>query len=174
MKIRIIENQDDAFQAKRAVSELDLLLTPGGGFNNGDIIKALENSEFYGSYVSNMRNDKKEIEKALISHFGPNLPTHKKPLEKKQGFLFPSKTKQAVDNFIRTFDSKPNLLTYEVLNGKILFPTGKNTSKQNTQKVLKTVLDNAGIEYFLNEFEDLREFIKPLQEISRLKKLAGL
>lgn len=165
----LYENDD---VSKRYADELDYQLIPLDGSTVQDVVDALDNSDFYGSYVSNMRN-KKEIEAALIKHFGPNLPTHKRPLEKKQGFPFPVKSKTAIDDFIKQFNSKPNLLTYEVGSDSIIFPTSKNTSKQNTKKLLQTVLGNANINYKLKETESLGEIRKNIREALELKKLSG-
>lgn len=167
----IKENEEGG---KRYEDVLDQKLTPID-CTVEDVVTALENGDFYGSYISNMRN-KKEIEAGLIKHFGPNLPTHKKPLEKAQGFPFPPKTKQGVDDFIKSFNSKPNLLTYDVNsdNNNILFPTNKNTSKQNTKKILSTVLGNAGLKYKLQDIESLGELRQQIKEAIRLKKIAGL
>lgn len=165
-KFKIVENNDDQQTSFR--SELDLIVTP---LDNSvdEVINALENVDNYGVYVSNMRN-KREIELALIKHFGPTLPTKKRPLEKAQGFPFPVKSKQAIDDFIKSFNSKPNLLTYEVDGNNLIFPTDKNTSKNTTKNIIKQVLDTAGIKYKIKDFEDLRESI----EKNRMAKLAGL
>lgn len=158
MKIRIIENEDPLGGNKREVAELDLVLTPKEGVQMEDIISALENPNNYGKYISNMRN-KKEIEAGLIKKFGPNLPTHKRPLEKKQGFPFPPKTKQGVDDFIRSFNSKPNIVTYEEDGkGRLIFPTSKNSSKVNTTNVIKQVMNTAKIPYTLKDEELLKEY----------------
>ncbi len=163
----MIENIED--QSPRESAKLDLILTPQGA-SVEDVISALENRDNYGEYLINTRN-KKEVEAAIIKHFGPNLPTHKKPLEKKQGFPFPPKTRQAMEDLIKGFDGKPNLLKYDIYGGdKLLFPTDKNTSQVNTAKILQTVLNNAGIKFKLEKFEDLKEHV----QISRMKILAGL
>ncbi len=160
---------EDLEQGSGERAKLDLILTPQGATTE-DVIAALGNRDNYGEYLINTRN-KKEVEAAIIKHFGPNLPTHKRPLEKKQGFPFPPKTRQAMEDLIKSFDGKPNLLTYDIYGGdKLLFPTDKNTSQITTAKILKTVLDNAGIKFKLEKFEDLKEHA----QLSRMKKLAGL
>lgn len=171
MKYKITENEDTSFNRGHSRSELDLLLTPLEGKTVDDVVKALENRDYYGEYLISTRN-KRQVEDAITRHFGPNLPTLKRPLEKKQGFPFPPKTKQAMEDLIRSFDSKPDLLTYEVNREKnnILFPTDKNNSQVTTTNILKTVLGNAGIKYRLDRFEDLREH----RQISRMQQLAGI
>jgi len=168
MKFRIIENIEDS--TPRETATLDLLLTPLEGNTVEDVISALGNRDYYGEYLINTRN-KKEVEQAIIKHFGPNLPTHKRPLEKKQGFPFPPKTREAMEALIKSFEGKPNLLTYEITkDGKVLFPTSKNTSQITTANILKTVLGNAGIKYKLEKYENLAEH----RQVSRMKELAGL
>jgi len=155
MKFKIVEN--DSPSTPREMAELDYLLKPLDGFTKEDIIKALENRDNYGEFLINTRN-KKEVEAAIIKHFGPNLPTHKRPLEKKQGFPFPPKTRQAMEDLVKSFDGKPNLLTYEVKEEGILFPTSKNNSQITTEKIIKTVLGNAGIKYKLEKYENIKEY----------------
>jgi len=130
MKYKITENEDTSLNRGHSRSELDLLLTPLEGKTVDDVVKALEDRDYYGEYLISTRN-KRQVEDAITRHFGPNLPTLKRPLEKKQGFPFPPKTKQAMEDLIRSFDSKPDLLTYEVNREKnnILFPTDKNNSQ---------------------------------------------
>lgn len=172
--MNINENTEDtSAQRGHSRSELDLLLTPESK-NPEDIIAALSDRNNYGEYLINTRN-KKEVENAIIKHFGPNLPTLKKPLEKKQGFPFPPKTRQSMEDLIKSFEGKPNLLTYEPYGeNQLLFPTDKNNSQVTTSNILKTVLGNAGIKYKLDKFENLKEYSKPINEIKRLQKLAGI
>jgi hypothetical protein len=160
---------EDLVQGPGERAKLDLILTPQNA-SVEDVIAALGNRDNYGEYLINTRN-KKEVEAAIIKHFGPNLPTLKKPLEKKQGFPFPPKTRQAMEDLIKGFEGKPNLVTYDIYGGdKLLFPTDKNNSQVTTANILKTVLGNAGIKYKLDKFEDLKEHV----QIDRMKKLAGL
>ena len=76
-----------------------------------------------------------------------------------------------MEDLIKGFDGKPNLLTYDIYGGdKLLFPTDKNVSQVNTANILKTVLGNAGIKFKLEKFEDLKEHL----QVNRMKRLAGL
>lgn len=171
MKFKIVENDTPSSPREEAI--LDLILTPIDSTRD-DVISALKNRDYYGEYLINTRN-KKEVEAAIIKHFGPNLPTHKKPLEKKQGFPFPPKTRQAMEDLIKSFEGNPNLLTYENYGeNQLLFPTAKNNSQVTTTNILKTVLGNAGIKYKLEKFENLKEYSKPLNEVKRMQQLAGL
>lgn len=175
MKFRIIENQEDTSSNRgHSRGELDLLLIPQEGATSLDVEKALENRDLYGQYLANIR-DKASVAKAVEDHFGPTLPTKKKPLEKLRGEPFPPKTRQAMDDFLKTMEGKPNLLTYEIRkDGSLLFPTEKNHSQLATANILKQVLGSAGIKYKLDKFENLSEYSKPLQEVKRMQKLAGL
>ena len=162
--------ENDEVKSYREV--FDYQLIPGDGSTIEDVIAAFDNRELYGAYLTNMRN-KREVEDAITKYFGPNLPTKKKPLEKAQGFPFPPKTKQAVDDLIRSFEGKPNLLTYEQDGNSLIFPSSKNSSQQNTVKVVKTVMDNAGIKYKLNQIESLGE-IRSQFELNRMQRIAGI
>lgn len=174
MKIKIIENQEDSSSNRgHSRGELDYLLTPKEGKTIEDVISALENRDYYGSYLVNTR-DKASVNKAIEDYFGPTLPTKRKPLEKLRGEPFPIKTKQAMDDLLKNMEGKPNLLTYEVRGDKLLFPKDKNHSQLATANILKQVLGAAGIDYKLEKFEDLAEYSKPLNEVKRLQKLAGL
>lgn len=96
-------------------------------------------------------------------------------MKKKQGFPFPPKTRQAMEDLIKSFDGKPNLLTYEPYGeNQLLFPTDKNNSQVTTANILKTVLGNAGVKYKMEKFENLKEYSKPLNEVVRMQKLAGI
>lgn len=176
MKIRITENQEDTSGNRgHSRSELDLLLTPKNGSTVEEIEQALNNRDFYGPYLINIR-DKMSVNKAIEDHFGPTLPIKKRSLEKERGVPFPPKTKQAMDDFIKNLGGdKPGILTWEIKpNGTIIFPSKKNESQQKTSNVLKQVLGAAGIKYKLEHFENLAEYSKSLQEVKRMQTLAGL
>jgi len=141
---------------KRVAFASDLVVTPEG--NVKDAIAAFEDIDNYGIYVSRMRN-KKEIDAAVEKHFGP--PGFKrKTLEKERGKPFPIKTKQAVDDFIKSILSKPSLLKYKVEGNSIIFPQASNPGKEETKKVIQTVLDNAKIKFSLSKKENIKEIIR--------------
>jgi hypothetical protein len=108
-----------------------------------------------------------DVNKAIEAHFGPSQPFTKKKLEKERGKPFPIKTKQAVDSFIKTLTSKPNLLNWIVKDTELIFPNSKNPTKKVTQNIIDTVMNNAGIEYNLTDKEtidenSLKELIKEI------------
>jgi hypothetical protein len=145
---------DDATFSIGKVS-YDLVLTPKD-VSVDDVISALENIDNYGRYASNIRNtatNKATINKAIEDYFGPNTPAKKKQLEKQRGVPFPPKTKQAIDDFVKQFSSKPQLLTYNISGNSLVFPQNQNPTKDLTKKIINTVLTNVSIDYKLTEKE---------------------
>ena len=122
-----------------------------------DAIAALENIENYGIYATNIRNAKGDIEKAVIDHFGPNSPATKRRLERERGKPFPPKTRAAMDDFIKTLNTKPNLLKWKVVGDTLVFPSKNNPSKKVVEKIIDTVMTNADIVYHMEDVEDLNE-----------------
>lgn len=154
-KFRIVENDyENGLGNVRA--ELDLKLTPVGA-NVKDVVTALNNPDHYGKYLSNLRS-KKEVEDAIIAHFGPSHPIKRKAAEKERGEKFPVKTKQAIDDLVRSLSSKTDILKYDVDGDTLIFPSKKNQSQQSTKNILKQVLGSAGIKYKLTNVEDFREY----------------
>jgi hypothetical protein len=164
-KYKLTEQEMDGDNARQQTS-YDLVLTPTT-LSTEEVIKALENIDNYGAYVSNLRNSTMDVNKAIEAHFGPSQPFTKKKLEKERGKPFPIKTKQAVDSFIKTLTSKPNLLNWIVKDTELIFPNSKNPTKKVTQNIIDTVMNNAGIEYNLTDKEtidenSLKELIKEI------------
>ena len=135
--------------------DYDIFLTPKGK-SLDDVIKALKDIENYGTYVSNMRS-KASVEDAIVKHFGPTVPVKKKQLEKEMGKPFPMKTKQAIDDLVKSLTSRPTLLSYHKEGDELVFPKNSNPSKDLTKKIIKVVLGNAGIGYSLKDKENLGE-----------------
>jgi hypothetical protein len=159
MAYRLRENEEDA--QSRLALDFDIILTPKTSVE--DAVKALEDIDNYGAYISNMRN-KASIEKAIEMHFG-NMddegkkisPAKKASIEKQRGEKFPVKTKQAIDDLVKSLTSKPNLLNYTVKDNTLVFPKGKNPSKDVTKKIIKTVMNNADIAFSVKEKESVSE-----------------
>ena len=149
-----VETDDDAtFSVGKA--SYDLTVTPEGTTAEKTAL-AFDNIDNYGIYASNIRNtatNKATINKAIEDHFGPSIPTKKKSLEKQRGVPFPPKTKQALDDFVKQFTSKPQLVKFNVGGNSLVFPQKDNPTKDLTKKIIKTVLDNAGIKYKISEKE---------------------
>ena len=95
------------------------------------------------------------LNSVIENHFGPVSPAKKKQLEKFRGELFPIKTKKSIDDLIRSIKLTPNLLYYEIKNDEIIFDSEKNPSKQLTERIIKTIMNNAGIEYSLKRVEKI-------------------
>lgn len=135
--------------------------------------EAFENKDNYGIYTANMRS-KKVTQADIDAYFGPAHRATKMKLEKERGEPFPIRTKQAMDDFIKSKIERPNLVKYRVEGDLLVFPKEKNPSKDATMKIIKTVLDSAGIKYKIKEKESftesqLRAMIKE-QIIKQLKK----
>lgn len=130
----------------------NLVLTPNI-VTVDEVVKALENIDNYGAYISNLRNTGVNVNKEVEAHFGPSQRFTKLKLEKERGKPFPPKTKQAIDDFIKTLNSKPNLLNWKVEGDTIIFPPDKNPTKKVTQNIIDTVLGNANIDYNISEKE---------------------
>ena len=154
--VRLMENEGDEETASSGLkATYNLVVTPIDK-STDDIIAALDNIDNYGIYASNIRNtatNKATINKALEDHFGPSIPAKKKALEKQRGVPFPPKTKQAIDDFVKQFASKPQLLKPTVVGNTVVFYQNENPTKDLTKKILQVVLTNAEIEYKTSEKE---------------------
>ena len=148
----IREQEEDPGKFSSVHAEYDISLTPIEATTD-DVIKALSNIDNYGKYISNLRNTTNNLQKDLDIHFGPNIPSKRKFIEKQTGVLFPIKTKQAIDDFVRSKTSKPNLLKYVVKDGNLIFPQQGNPTKEVTKNIIKTVLGNVGINYKVRDVE---------------------
>jgi hypothetical protein len=154
-KYKLKEQDGDETSSSREQVSYDIVLTPKG-ISVEDTVKALETLDNYGMYVSNMRN-KSSIQKALETHFGPVIPAKRKKMERDQGFLFPVKTKTAIDDFVKSLTSKPTLLKYKVKDDTIVFPKSGNAVKDLTKKIIDTVMKSAKIDYSLADKESVDE-----------------
>jgi hypothetical protein len=174
-KLTIKENEETGGSGRLTIKK-DITLTPLGSSTVQDVVNALEKIDNYGTYISNARNTKPDIEKALTDHFGPNQIHVKKKLEKERGKPFPVKTKAAIDAFIKTLSDKPSLLQWKVAKNTLIFPSTGNPTKEMTEKIIKTVMNNAGLDYNLGETaseesmneSQLRKVIK--EQINKLFK----
>lgn len=146
---------EEVSPSSREQVNYDLVLTPKTA-EVEEVVKALETLDNYGMYVSNMRN-KSSIQKAIEDHFGPVIPAKRKQIEKQRGAPFPVKTKQAIDDFVKSLTSKPTLLKYKVKDNTIIFPKGINPVKDLTKKIVDVVMKNAKIDYSIAEKEAVDE-----------------
>jgi hypothetical protein len=157
-KYRLLEKEETSTNGENANDKISYSLVLSSiSLSADEVVKALENIDNYGSYVSNLRNSTADVNKAVENHFGPSQPWVKKAKEKERGKPFPPKTKQAVDDFIKSLKSKPSLLNWTVKGEEIYFPASKNPSKQVTKNIIDTVMKNANIDYDLEEKESMNE-----------------
>jgi len=162
-KYRLVENEEpttpdgeETGGSSKEKIEYELVLTPLV-VSTDEVVKALEDVNNYGAYTSNLRNTRANVEKAVEDHFGPSQRFEKLKKEKERGKPFPIKTKQAIDTFIRTLSSKPNLLKWEIVGDTLVFSAKSNPSGKVTKNIIKTVMDKAGIDYDLESKESMSE-----------------
>lgn len=154
-RYKLVEQEEDGDNSRQQAA-YDLVLTPTA-LSAEEVVKALEDINNYGAYVSNLRNSTSDVNKAVEAHFGPSQPWAKKAKEKENGKPFPPKTKQALDDFIKTLKSKPSLLNWTIKGEELYFPANKNPSKQVTKNIINTVMKTAGIDYDIEEKETMNE-----------------
>jgi len=152
----ISEDEEEQGPGSWIAADKDLVLLPKDPSTIEDAIKALENKDNYGIYLSNIRSGK-VTPKNMEDFFGPTSPAAKKKIEKDTGIAFPIKTKAAIDDFIKSRAGKPNLVYYEVVGNTLMFPNSKNTSKGRTQSIVSTIMDNAGVKYEIKQKESFGE-----------------
>lgn len=150
-KLRENESEDGSV-VNRLATNYAVVLTP----TDADVTKteaALNNIDYYGMYVSNLRNTKINMQSALEKEFGPSIPSKKKALEKINKKPFPPKTKQAIDDFIKAQNPGINLLKWIVKGDEIIFPKDGNPAKEVIKNIVKVVMGNAKINYKISEKE---------------------
>jgi len=173
-KYRLVEQEEGGEETSSGNKEkavYDLVLTPLAS-SVQDAVSALEKIDNYGAYVSNIRNTKLDIEQAVINHFGPNQPFAKKKAEKEKGKPFPVKTKAAIDAFIKTLSTKPSVLKWKIVDDTLVFPSVNNPTKKVIEKIISTVMDNAGLDYDLENKESVSESKKMIKENSLSNKIS--
>ena len=152
----IFEDEEEQGPGSWIAADKDIVLTPEAPSTVEDAVKALENKDNYGIYLSNIRTGKL-TPKDMEEFFGPSSPRAKQKIEKDTGIMFPIKTKTAIDDFIKSRAGKPNLVQYEVVDDTLIFPNSKNNSKGRTQSIVSTVMKNAGVRYTIKQKESFIE-----------------
>ena len=148
-KYKLRENDEEGKSSRLIVDNNVTIITP----DTEAAIAALKNIDNYGIYITSMRNQP-HVNKAMEIYFG-NMdangkkisPATKSSIEKQRGEKFPVKTKQAIDDFVKSLTSTPTLLSYDVKDDKIVFPKDKNPSIETTKKIIKTVMDTAKVNF---------------------------
>lgn len=141
--MRFYENEET--NTDYIMFDRDVVLTMKYPYTAEDAITALDNKDNYGRYISTMRSSK-VTEKDLDEFFGPRSPRVKAAREKELGKKFPIRTAQAIQDYINSRVSKPNLVQYEVQGDTLVFPKEKNQTRGAVMNIVKTVLENAGID----------------------------
>jgi hypothetical protein len=148
-KYKLRENDEEGKSSRLIVDNNVTIITP----DTEAAIAALKNIDNYGIYITSMRNQP-HVNKAMEIYFG-NMdangkkisPATKGSIEKQRGEKFPTKTKDAMDTFVKSLTSKTSLLNYDVKGDKIIFPKDKNPSIETTKKIVKTVMNNAKVDF---------------------------
>ena len=149
--VKLMENEEDG-RSGRAMVKSDIVVIPKGESTLENIITALEDSDNYGMYLSNLRNVNKFIQDEFTKHFGT-------PAQRRTG-KFPIYTKDSEMAFLKDLfkdETKINTQTRKVILSKILnynikdnkvtvIPTKENP-KAAIKSKLDTILGNAGINF---------------------------
>jgi hypothetical protein len=139
-------------RAGRAIVKSDITVTPKGESTLKDIISALENSDNYGIYLSNLRNVNKFIQDEFTKHFGT-------PAQRRTG-KFPTYTKDSEMSFLKNLfkdETKINtqtrkvilskILNYNIKDNKIVITPTKENPKAAIKSKLDTILGNANVNF---------------------------
>ena len=153
--MKFIKEDDDERPSGHFANTYNIVVVPAGATAE-EAAKAFEDINNYGIYATNMRSSK-VTQADIDAYFGPSHRPTKMKMEKERGEPFPIRTKQAMDDFIKARAGKPNLVKFEIQGKTLVFPADKNPTKDATVKIIKTVLDSAGIAYRLQEKETFTE-----------------
>ena len=153
--MKFIKEEEEEKPSGWFAADYDIVVEPMG-VSAQEAAKAFEDKNNYGIYTANMRSNK-VTQADIDAHFGPTHRATKMKLEKERGEPFPIRTRQAIDDFIKSRIEKPNLVKYQIEDNLLVFPKEKNPSKDATVKIIKTVLDSAGIKHKVKEKESFTE-----------------
>lgn len=164
---KLYENEDEDLYL---LMDRDLVLRVKPPGTIDDVIKALEDKNNYGRYVSTMRSAKVS-DKDVEAYFGPRSIRVREKNEadryekfmkanpdstmsfqdwKKEGPVgtelgpYPVRTKDSYDAFVTQFITKPNLLVYYPTENKdgLIFPKSQNKGRNEIKNIVMTVLSN--------------------------------
>ena len=151
--VKLMENEEDG-RSGRVIIKSDITITPKGENTLEDIISALENSDNYGIYLSNLRNINKFIQDEFTKHFGT-------PAQRRTG-RFPIYTKDSEMAFLKDLfkdETKINaqtrkvilskILNYNIKDDKIIITPTKENPKAAIKSKLDTILGNAGVDFLI-------------------------
>jgi hypothetical protein len=136
----------------RAMVKSDIVIIPKGKSTITDLVTALEDSDNYGIYLSNLRNVNKFIQDEFTKHFGT-------PAQRRTG-KFPIYTSDSAMNWLKDLfkdetkiDAKTKkvilskILNYNINGDKIVITPTKENPKAAIKSKLDTILGNAGVNY---------------------------
>jgi hypothetical protein len=162
-KYKLREAEAEATPSNREQVDYDIIINPKG-VSVEDTIKALENIDNYGIYISNLNNNDPKMRKAKEAYFG--TPAERR-VKANQG-KFPEFTNSSNLAFIKAFNSKSTLLKYKAKDDTIVFPKSGNPSKNLTKKMIDVVMKNAKIDYSVADKEAVDEATHKLDQEAKL------
>ena len=77
--------------------------------------------------------------------------------KKVENEFYPKVSPKLTTDFLSQYAGKPNILKYNIKGDTLIFPQSKNESRDYMLKILKTVLENAGIEYKIGKYTTINE-----------------
>ena len=151
--VKLMENDgEEDGRSGRAIVKSDIVIIPKGKSTITDLVTALEDSDNYGIYLSNLRNVNKFIQDEFTKHFGT-------PAQRRTG-KFPIYTSDSVMNWLKDLfkdetkiDAKTKkvilskILNYNINGDKIVITPTKENPKAAIKSKLDTILGNAGVNY---------------------------
>jgi hypothetical protein len=168
--MRLFENDEDLKQ-DAILFDRDVVVKVKPPLTIEEVDTALKNKEYYGRYIQNIRSSK-VTEKDLEDHFGPRSPRLRAKMERERGEPFPIRTPDNIKAFILSRESKVNILHWYTEGDLVIFPKDRNTLRDKTESIVKTVLTNAGIDSKLYKIERkaITEFLDKGEVFKRLLK----
>lgn len=165
---KLYENEDEDLYL---LMDRDLVLRVKSPRTIDDVIKALEDKNNYGRYISTMRSAK-VTDKDVEAYFGPRSirVREKNEAERYEKFIkanpdstmtfqdwkkegpagtelgpYPIRTRDTYDAFVTQFITKPNLLVYYPTDNKdsLIFPKSQSKGRNEIKNIVATVLSNA-------------------------------
>ena len=151
VKLMESDGEEDG-RSGRAIVKSDIVIIPKGKSTIADLVTALEDSDNYGIYLSNLRNVNKFIQDEFTKHFGT-------PAQRRTG-KFPIYTSDSAMNWLKDLfkdetkiDAKTKkvilskILNYNINGDKIVITPTKENPKAAIKSKLDTILGNAGVNY---------------------------
>ena len=90
--------------------------------------------------------------------------------KKAENEFYPKVSPKLTTDFLSQYAEKPNILKYDIKGDTLVFPQSKNESRDYMLKIIKTVLDKAGIEYKIGKYTTINENILKKHQLKQLIK----